>query len=190
MINNHHLNRKGSIEFTIIAQPWPQDLTELPYSGIYQGNRHIAGFSRNIHLFTWNPRLRIWVEPINQGTPLRQYGNREVRNVNVPCYDCSPFDIAAEVWPQQVQMFVNCFNSIPSHHLIFVVISHWVDTVFEEFKPLLRSIGIPAADLEYSGQPYHVMAGFKGTPEGQAFINIRGNEMINGVLSTRVTFKL
>lgn len=190
MLVNQYLNTKGPIEFTIIAKPWPQDITELPYSGIYQGARHIARFIRNIHLFTWNPRLRIWVEPINQGTPLRYGGNKEVRNVAFPIYDTRPYDIAAEVWPQQVQMFVNCFNSIPNHHLIFVVISHSVDTVFEEFKPLLRSIGIPAADLEYSAQAYHVMAGFKGTPEGQAFINIRGNEIINDVMSTRVTFKL
>lgn len=190
MIVNHHLNRKGPIEFTIIAQPWPQDMTERPFSGIYQGNRHIAGFSRNLHLFTWNPRLRCWVEPVNQGTPLRYGGEKEVRNVAFPIYDCSPFDIAADVWPQQAQMFVNCFNNIPSHHLIFVVYSHWIGHVFEEFKPLLRSIGIPAADLEVTGQPYLVMAGYKGTPEGQAFINARGNAIINGVTSTSVTFRL
>lgn len=123
MLVNQYLNTKGPIEFTIIAQPWPQDLTELPYAGVYHNGALIGLFSRSLHLLTWNPRLRIWVDPINQGAPWRGGGERSVRNIRFPIYDFYPHDDAYD-WQQQVQMFVNCFNSIPNHHLIFVAFSH------------------------------------------------------------------
>jgi hypothetical protein len=195
MLENTLRLRSKQFPVSVLAQQWPQDLTEIPYSGVYHNGRHVGEFSRNWHLFCWNPRVGRWADVPNPSNPLRMYYGE--RGLTICNYDTTGFDVAEGKIEQQMAAFCTAFDSIPNHYLIFVAASHYTTsgTLNDAMKTRLISIGVPSETLAWqnAGQDAkfnQVMAGFKGSAPGQCLANAQNNAVENGVTAAWSHFRL
>lgn len=195
MLETQTLPRSKQFPVSVLAQQWPQDLTAIPFSGVYHNGRHVGEFSRNWHLFCWNPRIGRWADVPNPSNPLRTFfGERGLMICN---YDTSNIDVANGLVESQMAAFCTAFDSIPNHYLIFAAATHYTPsfTINDAMKQRLISIGVPEATLQWQNvagdaQFNQVMAGFKGSAPGQCLVNVQNNVIENDVPAAWGHFRL
>ena len=185
-------DKSPDLEIELLAQPWPQDLQNAPYAGVYVNGDRFAGFTRNWNIFFYNPRIKRFVTLSNPGEQLHPvYSNELIRNMSMYTYDLTEFDVAYGKYESQKTDFCNVFDSIPDHCLIFVVSSHYCYSIPDEFKTRLVNMGVPLSDLTVtSGHRSQIMIGYKNSPPNSALVSQLNNAIENDVTSCKVTFRI